>query len=285
MATNRNRRTKSNWLERNANLVASFLTFITILITIYFSSASFNLANKQYHDLIDQRRIDSFKNSREQAKNTQIHIQDSIRIAKQDSEQRVRWTEQNAINKQQLIAFKSQAEIAKLQFENQRATYIAQRELDRPNLLFAAVNIDTLPNAKSLSRIILINSGKMNTTVKRIVVFGWNFATNNWTSGDFPDDIEATGVTSISVDLNLPSSFIINSNTIYYLRIYYIDFNGRVVPKDIFKRVDMAYFPKISLSTIPDQLQTAFMDFLKGKVKNIEQVLNEPDNGVAIQFR
>ena len=276
---------QTNWVERNTNLVASILTFITILITIYFSNKSFNLANKQYNDLLIQRSQDSVKNSIQQAKNEYIHLLDSLNIVKQESEQRTRWLEQFNINKQQLITFKNQAEIAKLQFENQKKIYLAQREADRPNLLFAAVNIDTFANSKSLSRLFFANSGKLTTTVKRIIVFAWNIVSSQWTSGDFPDDIEVNSVNSVFVDLPLPSSFVVNSNTVYFVRLFYIDNDKKISHKDIFSSVDMAYLPKISLKTIPDYLQINFRKFLDSKVKNLDEVLKEPNSSVPLQFR
>lgn len=272
------------WINQNSNLVASFLTLLTILITIYYSSVNFNLANKQYNDLLTQRKIDFARNQKDEERSIKTHFQDSIRIAKRDAEQRIQWQNQYEINKQQLVAIKQQAENSKLQFENQRAAYLTQQEIDRPNILFSMITIDTLPNSTSIARFFLTNSTRANTTIKRIVVFAWNIVSNQWTNGNFPDDIEANSISAVTVDLPLPTSFLVNTNTIYYIRVYHTDLNRKIIYKDIFGHTDMTFLPRLIIKTIPIELQAAFKKFLTIKQKNFELFLNEPDNYVPTEL-
>lgn len=275
------------WVDRNSNLVASLLAFTAILVTIYYSSINFSLANRQYKDLLAQRESDSVRNSKEQERNNKIHIQDSITIAKSDSDQRIRWQQQYEINKQQLATFKQQTEVSKLQFENQRAAYLAQQELDRPNLVFSAINIsiDTVLKKQAVARLFIANSSRTNTVVKRIVVFAWDVISGIYTFKGFPDDIEANSLSVVSIDLPQSLNFLVNPNTFYYIRIYHTGINKEVIAKDIFSRVDMRSFPNIMLGTIPVEMQAAFKKMLADNLKNYDQFLDEPDKGIVPQLK
>lgn len=281
---NAHRSSKKNWIERNSNLTASILTFITIVLTIYYSSKNFNLANQQYNDLLIQRKSDSIRSSLHQKDAEKTHIQDSLNILKRDSIQLSQWAEQYKINKEQLSAFKKQIEIGKLQFDNQKSAFESQRQLDRPNVVFSGVGLDTLKNSVGLSRIFLNNTGKLTTTIKRVIVFVRNLGTNIWTTQDFPDDIELYTSGAVFLDVPLPTSLLLSSITVYYIRVYYTDYNSKIIFKDIYKRVNTDLLPKITLTTIPIELQNDFSDFLKKRLANLNQILAESDKPVELKF-
>lgn len=275
---------KNNWIEKNSNLIASVLTFITILITIYYSNINFTLANRQYQDLLEQRKTDSLRNLLQQKRSEDVHYQDSISIARRDSAQREEWNQQYEINKSQLFAFEKQVDIAKLQYKNQQEAFVAQRKMDKPNITIPFVLIDTLLNGQSASRVHFTNTGRLSTLIKRIIIFGWNIQTNQWTFGDFPDDIESNPNATIFVELKLPSSFILNSGTLYFCRVYYIDYDEKIRHKDIFNRVEISQFPRYSVNTVPNEFKQIFISFLKTKIKNYEHVIADNDRQIALEF-
>lgn len=280
----RPRNIKKKWIERNSNLTASILTFITIVITIFYSSKNFNLANQQYKDLLSQRKSDSIHSSIQQQAAEKLHFRDSLNILKRDSIQLSQWTEQYRINKEQLNAFRKQIELGKLQFNNQKLAYEAQRQLDRPNVVFSEIGLDTFKNSIGISRIVLNNTGRLTTTIKRVIVFVRNIGTDIWTSQNFPDDVELYTSGIVFLDVPLPTSLLLSSITVYYIRVYYTDYNSKVIFKDIYKRVNTDLLPKITLTTIPIEVQTDFNIFLKRHVANLNEMLNENDKLVQIQL-
>ncbi|MEO6852195.1 MAG: hypothetical protein ABI203_11260 [Mucilaginibacter sp.] len=266
------------------NIIIITITFVTLLVTSYFSKQNLQLSTNQYKGSVEQfnylRNADNIKalnDLKKEKENLQRMYRDSVHLSENEKSQNSRNKHQDIlnsqqleINKQQLAAIKIQATTAQNQFAQQAEQYKQQLFEKRSIFEIDSVKIDSSRTIIPKISFMFSNKGIRAPHVDSTVLAFYNPNPKSLCFSVTPNSTDldlVAGQNQIFTSwVNIYRNCLKDKSTAYYLVIYYKDIvTGQNQIESIFFRYEYNKQHQFSYSRIYGQIKKEFIERLKKK--------------------